>query len=68
MRLGWSVRIFGPLRLSGTLWRSKRRRSRRRGPVYHGTLPGWKCPHNHSRPDLAEACARREAARRKARR
>ncbi len=36
----------------------------RRGPAYHGTLPGWKCPHNHSRPDLATACARREARRR----
>jgi len=24
-------------------------------------LPGWTCPHNHSRPDLAEACAQRYA-------
>jgi hypothetical protein len=68
MRLGWSIRIFGPVRLSGTLWRSKRRRARRRGRVYHGTLPGWKCAHNHSRPELAQACAQREAARRKGRR
>ena len=33
---------------------------------YHGTLPGWKCPHNHSREDLAVDCANREARRRPA--
>ena len=57
-RLGWSIPLPGPFRLSGTLWRSKRRRG------YHGTLPGWKCPHAHSRMDLAVDCARREARRR----
>jgi hypothetical protein len=69
IRLGWSVPLPGPFRLSGTLWRSKRRRPKRRGParpVYHGTLPGWKCTHNHSREDLAVACAQRESKRRAA--
>jgi hypothetical protein len=61
MRIGWHIPLPGPFSVGGTLWRSK---SRRRGPVYHGRLPGWKCPHNHSRPDLAEACAEREARRR----
>ena len=65
MRLGWSIPLPGPFRLSGTIWRSKPRRRRRR-PVYHGVLPGWKCPHNHSREDLAVACAQREARRRAA--
>ncbi len=60
MRLGWSVPLPGPFRLSGTVWRSRRRRRE----VWHGTLPGWKCPHDHSRPDLATACASREARRR----
>jgi hypothetical protein len=61
MRIGWSIPLGGPFRLSGTVWRSK---SRRRG--YHGALqnPRWTCPHNHSRPDLAQACAEREARRR----
>lgn len=63
MRLGWSIPLPGPFRLSGTVWRSKRRR---KGRVYHGTLPGWKCPHNHTREDTAVACARREARRRTA--
>jgi hypothetical protein len=62
MRLGWRVRLGGPFYLGGTIWRSKRRRPRRK--TYHGTLPGWKCPHNHSREDLAIACAQREARRR----
>jgi hypothetical protein len=62
MRIGWHIPLPGPFSIGGTLWRSKSRR--RRG--YHGTLPGWKCPHNHSRPDLARACANREAARRAA--
>jgi hypothetical protein len=60
MRLGWRIPLGGPFSLSGTVWRSKRRR--RRG--YHGTLPGWQCPHNHSRENLAVACAQREARRR----
>jgi hypothetical protein len=66
MRLGWSIPLPGPFRLSGTIWRSKRRRRGRRRLVYHGQLPGWKCPHNHSREDLAIACAQREAKRRRA--
>lgn len=61
MRLGWSIPLPGPFRLSGTIWRSKRRR---RG--HRGTLPGWKCPHLHSRAELAIACAQREARRRAA--
>lgn len=66
MRLGWRVRLAGPLYLGGTLWRSNRRR--RRAPVWHGTLPGgWggrgRCPHDHRRRDTAETCARREARR-----
>ena len=60
MRIGWHIPLPGPFSIGGTVWRSKRRR---RG--YHGTLPSWKCPHNHSRPDLAEACAQREARRRR---
>jgi hypothetical protein len=59
MRLGWHVHLLGPFSVGGTIWRSRRRR---RG--YHGTLPGWKCPHNHSRMDLAMACAQREERRR----
>jgi hypothetical protein len=62
MRLGWSIPLPGPFRLGGTIWRSRPRR--RRTSVYHGTLPGWKCPHDHRRPDTAQACARREATRR----
>lgn len=35
--------------------------------VFHGTLPdGSQCAHNHSRPDLAVACADREMKRRTA--
>jgi hypothetical protein len=60
VRIGWHIPLPGPFSVGGTLWRSKPRRR----PGYHGTLPGWKCPHNHSRPDLAEACAQREARRR----
>jgi len=63
MRLGWHVHLLGPFTLGGTIWRS-RSRSRRRGPVYHGTLPGWQCPHDHRREDTAQACAQREARRR----
>jgi hypothetical protein len=57
MRIGWSIPLPGPFRVSGTVWRSP---SKRR-PGYHGTLPGWRCPHNHSRMDLAVACANRHA-------
>lgn len=60
MRLGWSIPLPGPFRLSGTIWRSRRRRGR----VYHGTLPGWQCPHGHRREDTAVACAQREQRRR----
>jgi hypothetical protein len=63
MRLGWSIPLPGPFRLSGTVWRSKPRR-RPQAPVYHGTLPGWACPHDHRRLDTATACAQREAVRR----
>jgi hypothetical protein len=62
MRIGWHVHLLGPLDLGGTVWRSKPRRKRRQ--VYHGTLTGWRCQHNHSRMDLAVECARREARRR----
>lgn len=62
MRLGWSIPLPGPFFLSGTLWRSRRRRAR----GYHGTLPGWQCPHNHQREDTALTCATREARRRTA--
>jgi hypothetical protein len=61
MRLGWHIPLPGPFFLSGTVWRSKRRTHRQ---VWHGTLPGWRCPHNHTRPDTAVACANRELARR----
>ena len=60
-RLSWHVHLLGPFGVGGTIWQS-RRRSRRK--VYHGTLPGWTCPHNHARDDLAVACAQREARRR----
>jgi hypothetical protein len=63
MRLGWRVGLPGPFYIGGTLWRSARRR-RARGRFYHGTLPGWTCPHNHTRPDTALACARAERRRR----
>jgi len=59
MRLGWSIPLPGPFYLGGTIWRS---RPRRRG--YHGTLRGWRCAHNHQRPDTAIACAQREQRRR----
>lgn len=62
MRLGWDVHLFGPLYLSDTIWRSRRRP---RGKVWHGTLPGWNCPHNHTREDTAVECARREQQRRR---
>lgn len=62
MRLGWSIPLPGPFRLSGTIWRSRRRQRL----VYHGTLPdGWECPHEHRREDTAIECARREARRRR---
>ena len=54
MRISWSLPLPGPFRVGGTVWRSGRR-------GYHGTLAGWKCPHNHSRMDLAVACANRHA-------
>jgi hypothetical protein len=63
MRLGWHVHLFGPIGVGGTIWRSRRRRPRRK--VYRGTLPdGWSCPHNHTREDTATVCAEREARRR----
>jgi hypothetical protein len=54
MRLGYSIRIFGPIRLSGTLWRSKRRR--RKG--YHGTLPGWSAVTITAGPNLPRRALR----------
>ena len=61
MRLGWRLRLLriGPFSesLSGTHWRSKRRRR----PFWHGTLPdGWVCQHEHRREDTAVECANRE--------
>jgi len=64
MRFGWSFGLPGPFYIGGTIWRSKRRRPRSR--VYHGTLPGWRCKHDHRREDTAVECARREARRRMA--
>lgn len=61
MRLGWRVHLLGPLYVGGTVWQSRRRR---RPMVYHGTLPGWQCPHDHRREDTAVACAQREQRRR----
>jgi hypothetical protein len=58
MRIGWRIPLPGPFYLGGTVWRSRRRRR-----TYHGTLPGWKCPHNHQREDTAIACAQRELQR-----
>jgi hypothetical protein len=62
VRLGWRIGLPGPFYLGGTVLRSRSRRPRLR--VYHGTLPGWKCPHNHTRMDTAVACAQREPRRR----
>lgn len=62
MRLTWHKHLLGPFGIGGTIWQSRRRRPKRE--VYHGTLPGWTCPHNHSRMDLAVACAQREERRR----
>ena len=63
MRLGWHVPLPGPFTLSGTIWRSRRRRAR----SYHGSLPGgWTCAHAHRTESAAEACARREQRRRTA--
>ena len=67
MRLTWHKHLLGPFGVGGTIWQSKRRRLRgAKRKVYHGTLPGWKCQHNHSRMDLAVACAQREERRRAA--
>lgn len=63
MRIGWRIPLPGPFYLAGTVWRSRGRHARRR-PAYHGTLPGWQCPHDHRRPDTATACAQREERRR----
>ena len=60
MRIGWHVHLLGPFGIGGTVWRSK---PGRKGPVYHGKLPGGRpCPHDHRRLDTAEACAGGEAA------
>lgn len=58
MRIGWGFGA-GPVRVGGTLWRSKKRR-KSRGKSFHGTdYRGKKCQHNHSREDLARECARK---------
>jgi hypothetical protein len=59
MRLGWRIPLPGPFSVGGTLWRSK---PRRRGKTWHGTAPGWRCPHNHRTQEAAQACARRHLA------
>jgi len=61
-RLGWRLPLPWPFYLAGTVLRSGPHRRRR--TVYHGTLPGWQCPHNHTRPDTANECAAREARKR----
>jgi hypothetical protein len=61
MRIGWRIPLPGPFYLGGTLWRSRRRRGR----VYHGTLPGWRCHHGHRSEGAAIDCAQRETRRRR---
>jgi hypothetical protein len=62
-RLGWRVHLLGPFYLGGTVLRHTQRRRRL---AWHGTLPGWRCPHDHRREDTAVACAQRELRRRSA--
>jgi hypothetical protein len=65
MGLGWRIRLGGPFYIGGTIFRTRRRKKGSNRKVYHGTLAsGWKCQHNHSREDLAKACAERELRRR----
>ena len=49
MRLGWSIPIVGPIRLSGTIWRSKPKRK-------------WKtlsCGHAHRSQAAYDRCLQR---------
>jgi hypothetical protein len=62
MRITWSLPLPGPFRIGGTLWRSKRRP---RGKTWHGTLPGWKCHHDHRTVEAARECAAREQRKRR---
>jgi hypothetical protein len=58
MRLGWRIGLPGPFSIGGTLWRSKRRRPRKR--YFYGYLAdGSHCPHHHTRVDTAQACTRK---------
>lgn len=55
---------FGPFYI-GEVWRSSGRHSRRHlRQSYSGTLPGWRCFHDHRTQGAALRCARREEARR----
>ncbi len=46
---GYSARVGG-------------RKRRSRSKSYHGTLPGWRCEHNHRTETAARECAARHAA------
>lgn len=56
MRLSWHFG-WGPFTLSDTIWRSRRK-------AYAAVLPGWQCPHRHTREDTALTCRQRELRRR----
>lgn len=49
MRLGWRVHLIGPFSLSGTVWRSKRRRK----------YPVLACGHAHRSREAYEKCVTR---------
>ena len=55
MWFGWHIPLPGPFSVGGTIWRSRRRRRRRK--VWHGEIKAirWQCPHNHQRQDTAES-------------
>ncbi len=69
MWFNWHVPLPGPFSVGGNIFRTRRRRGRRR-KVWHGTLSDasgrvyWTCAHNHQRLDTAEDCAGREDRRR----
>jgi len=56
------IPLPGPFGYSKRIGGHKRKRSRQ--PVYQGTLPGWRCEHNHRTESAAKACADKEARRR----
>jgi hypothetical protein len=62
MRVGWRVPLIWPFYVGGTVWQSKprRRTQAQQLPVYHATLPGWECQHNHRSQRSADVCADRE--------